>query len=110
MASRCSCQLSPLLSEAELDHRCPDRSLILLNGREQSGFGVAKVLVKKRGRMMQHKYEIDRVHTICPCAISPPKSQKVKKKKEKKSPYLGNTNCSVVPSLSANDCNRMTLN
>lgn len=29
---------------------------------------------------MQHKYETNRVHTICPYAISPPQSQKVHQK------------------------------
>lgn len=45
MASRCSCQLSPLVSEAELDHRCPVRSFISLMGGSRVGFfGVAEVV------------------------------------------------------------------
>lgn len=34
-ASRCSCQLSPLLSRAESDRRCPEQRIRLANGRGQ---------------------------------------------------------------------------
>lgn len=48
--NRCSCQRSPLLRKAELDHLRPDRSSVLLMGGQR--FGAAKVL-ELHGKVME---------------------------------------------------------